>query len=386
MEVFLKMRMLLLADLHIGSIKDVPYYYNVVTDIIDKEVQFTKTDAVIILGDYFDRLFKANEEYVSLAINIMSYLVRACVKCKTKIRIIYGTESHEMNQYKLFNYHFTSKKVDMKLFTTCTEEELFPNVNVLYIPEEYVEDKHEFYKNTLYSGKKYDYIFGHGNIVEGLPSAMAVALPASNKHEKQVPKFNSGELSNAGKLVVFGHYHKHVDIGNNVYYLGSLFRHSFGEEEPKGYGIIEDYKLNFIKNKEAYIYKTYEYDDKSDIYNDSVSLLKEIDKIKEDNKRIFKGERVGKIRLIFHPPVDVDKSFYENLKNILFNDKIISPLIKESSVEEDAADEKVDNEYEFILDNSMDVIEKIYRFISKRYDQEIPLKELSKYIKEDLLI
>lgn len=381
------MRMLLLADMHIGSIKDIPYYYDTVTDIIEKEVELKKTDAVIILGDYFDRLFKANEEYVSLAINIMSYLIRACIKNKTKIRLIYGTESHEMNQYRLFNYHFSSKLVDIKLFTTCTEEELFPNVHVLYVPEEYVSDKHEFYKNTIYSGKKYDYIFGHGNIVEGLPTAMAVSLPASNKVEKQVPRFNSGELANASKLCVFGHYHKHVDIGNNVYYLGSLFRSSFGEEEPKGYGIVEDYKLTFVENKEAYVYNTYEFDEKSDVYNDSDSLLKAIDKIKEKNPDIFSGKKVGNIRMIFHPPVNVDKSFYENLKNLLSNDKVIRPLIKETMKSETTdEDGTVDDEYEFILDNSMNIIDKIHTFINKQYDTDIPLKELTKYIKDELEI
>ena len=82
------MRFLLFADIHIGSIKDTNYVYTVLTNIIDKELIFNHTDAVFILGDYFDRLFKVNEEYVSLAINVMSYLRRACARSKTKIRII----------------------------------------------------------------------------------------------------------------------------------------------------------------------------------------------------------------------------------------------------------------------------------------------------------
>ena len=44
------MRILLLADLHVGSIKDVNYYYDVITEIIDKEINFTHCDAVILLG------------------------------------------------------------------------------------------------------------------------------------------------------------------------------------------------------------------------------------------------------------------------------------------------------------------------------------------------
>ena len=380
------MRMLLFADIHIGNIKDINYFYNTVTDIIEKEVMFKKTDAVIILGDYFDRLFKANEEYISLAINIMSYLIRACNRSKTKIRIVYGTESHEMNQYKLFNYHFTSSHVDIKLFTTVTEEELFPNVNVLYIPEEYIQDKYAFYKDTLYSGKKYDYIFGHGTIEDGMPAAVSFGVHKNS--EKQVPRFKSGELSNAGKLTVFGHYHCYTDCGNNVYYLGSLFRHSFGEESPKGYGIIEDGKLEFVENDKAYVYKTYEFNPDSNIYNSSDDIMNEIKRVKDENPELFDGSNTGRVRLVFHTPANVDPSFRTNLKDILFNDKIISPLIKESNEEliEDAKEEAGD-EYEFILDNSMNVTDKIFRFINKRYDDyQISIEELSKYINEPFSI
>lgn len=380
------MRLLLLADMHIGSIKDTIYYYNVVTDIIEKEVELNKTDAVIILGDYFDRLFRANEDYVSLAINIMSYLVRACAKNHTKIRLIYGTESHEMNQYKLFNHHFSSKKVDIKLITTCVEEELFPNVNVLYLPEEYIDDKHDFYKDTLYK-KKYDYIFGHGNIVEGMPSNMAFHTATKKTNEKQVPRFNKGELMNASKLCVFGHVHTFKNLDNRVYYLGSLFRNSFGEEDPKGYGIIDNDKLTFIENNEAYLYKTYEFNPIDDVYKSNDDMIAAINTIKKENEEIFNGEKYGKIRIIFNTSSDTDPTFYDNVKNILSNDKLISPLIKESNqelIEEAKAD--VDDEYEFVLDNSLNIINKIHMFISKINDNVISLDDLNNYIKNPLEI
>ena len=139
------MRILLMADIHIGSIKDIKYFYNTMKDIIDREIMFKKTDVVVILGDYFDRLFKNNEDFTALAINIMSYLVIACTRNNTKIRIIYGTESHEMNQYRLFNFHLISKNVDMKIFETVTEEEI-DGKKILYVPEEYIDDKSKHYK------------------------------------------------------------------------------------------------------------------------------------------------------------------------------------------------------------------------------------------------
>ena len=72
-------------------------------------------------------------------------------------------------QYKLFNYHFTSYEVDIKVIDTAMEEELFPGVNVLYLPEEYIDNKRKFYKRFLDGSKHYDYIFGHLNIIRIFP-------------------------------------------------------------------------------------------------------------------------------------------------------------------------------------------------------------------------
>lgn len=376
------MRILLLADIHIGNIKDTDYVYNSITDIIDKEVLFTKTDMIVILGDYFDRLFKVNEEYVALAINIMSHIIRTCEKCKTKLRIVYGTESHEMNQYRLFNYHITSTKVDMKVFDTVTEETI-NGKHILYVPEEYINDKHEFYKN--YFNKKYDYIFGHGIIEDGMPGIISYSASSNKNNEKQVPRFKSGEFSKIAKLTIFGHYHVWNKICSNVFYLGSLFRNSFGEETPKYYGVIEDNKISFIENDKAYEYKTYEFNETSHIFDSSDNLLKEISKIKEKNKEIFNGEKIGKIRIIFKPPVDIDPSFKENLKDILFNDKIISPLIKESSNEIiDDIKEDIADEFEYVIDNNLSAIDKIHTWINKQYAYQISLEELTKDINEPL--
>lgn len=377
------MRILLLADIHIGAIKDCDYVYDVFTSIIDKEVMFTKTDTVVILGDYFDRLFKVNEEYVSLAINAMSYLIRACRKNGTKIRIVYGTESHEMNQYRLFNYHFASSSVDIKLFTTASTETL-GGKKILYLPEEYIKSKHEFYKEFLYDGKHYDYIFGHGVIVEGMPQESLISNPSNL--ENKVASFNVSELSSAGDLIVFGHVHTGYNKGS-VYYLGSLFRYKFGEESPKCYGVINDDKLELIENTRAYEYKTYEFNEDSDVYKSTDDLITEIEKIKKDNEAIFSGEKSGKIRLIFHTPTDVDPTFGTSIKEILFNDKIMKLMIKESTkiTEEDGIEEETD-EYEFVLDNTMRVDDKIYTFIDMKHEDHMSLAELIKYIHDPLLL
>lgn len=374
------MRILLLADIHIGSIIDTNYVYSTITSIFDKELLEHHTDAVVILGDYFDRLFKANEDYVALSVNVMSYLVRLCRKNHTKLRMIYGTDSHEMNQYRLFNYFLSSRSVDIKLITTATEEELFDGVNVLYLPEEYMKDKHEFYKNTIYSGKHYNYIFGHGTIIEGMPNFQAVLKQEfDNNNEAKVPKFKIQELSPIADIVAFGHIHIPYDNGN-IHYIGSLFRDSFGEEQPKRYGIIENNEISFVENTKAYIYDTFEYNEDSDIYLSSDNILKHINEIRQNYQELISGEKEGKIRLIFHPPVDVDPTFYTNLKDILFNDKLFKTLIKETSKITVTEDDVIEDEWEFVLDKTLKPDDKIYMMIDKLHEDHMTMQELIDYI------
>ena len=378
------MRIWSFADLHTGKIKDVNYVYKVVCDMIDTEIHLNKTDLVVSCGDFFDRLLKTNDDFVSLAINIMSYLVRACKKTNTKIRLVVGTESHEMSQYRLFNYHLNSKDVDVRVIDTVTEETI-NGKKILYVPEEYVESKEDHYVRTLYSNARYDYIFGHGVIAEGMP--MATFGNKSTNLEKRVPIFKTGELSKASHITCFGHYHVHTRLGGGVYYIGSLFRDSHGEEEPKGYLIIEDDKVSFVENKDAYLYRTYRLSDDAEVYSDVEKLSSLISKIKKENKPIFEGEEFGKIRMLFDLPVNVDPSFKENLRTLLENEKQISILVKEKTTAEQEVESTIEVEYDFILDPSLPIGDKIHRYIGKQYpDFNISLKELTALITEDLKI
>nr|DAN65280.1 MAG TPA: DNA repair exonuclease [Caudoviricetes sp.] len=375
------MRLFCFGDLHIGSIKDTNYVYSVITEIFDKELQYQKTDAVMILGDYFHRLLKVNENYTLLAMDIMSYLVTICKKNKIKVRIIYGTESHDSGQYLLFNEY--QKQLDFKVIYTVTEEELFPGVNVLYIPEEYMYSKEEHYKDYLYSGKHYDYIFGHGVIVEGMPM---VQFSKQSSEEKHIPYFKSGELAKVSKICLFNHYHVHTDLGDGVYYIGSLFRDSFGEEEAKVYAVINGSEVVFVENREAYLFKTYEFKEDDNVYQSKEALVATIKDIKIEHADIFSGERYGRIRLKFNLPHNIDDSFKENLRNILINDKNISILLKESNIDLDEIKESIETEYDFILDSSLDITDKIHQYIQKKYDVGLTMDELIHYIKDDFKV
>lgn len=367
-------RILLFADLHIGSIKNIPYVYNTITNIFDKEIQLGKVDAVVFLGDYFHQLFKCNSEYVRLAINIMSYLMLLCRRKNIKVRMVYGTESHDSDQYGIFDFFTKCSDFDFKVITTAQAEDLFFNCRVLYLPEEYVYDKESYYSKLL-SGR-YDYIFGHGVIQEGMP----MAKPSVTK-EKSVPIFKSAELARISKVCVFGHYHIYTDMGNSVYYLGSLFRNSFGEDEAKGYGIIENDELTFVENSDTYEFKTYVYPKDSSIYKDQAAFTREFLRLKVKHKGIFDGTTPGKIRMVFHLPDHFDSAFKEKIKSVVLNENCIVAVFKDEFACKDMSIKETTTEYDYVLDDSLQVEDKIHNYINKHYDYNLPLESIGDYIR-----
>lgn len=367
-------RILLFADLHIGSIKNIPYVYNTITNIFDKEIQLRKIDAVIFLGDYFHQLFKCNSEYIRLAINIMSYLMLLCRRKNIKVRMIYGTESHDSDQYGIFSFFEKCSDFDFKVITTAQAENLFFNCKVLYLPEEYVYDKNEYYGKLLKD--RYDYIFGHGVIQEGMPM-----FKSPITKEKGVPVFKSAELGRISKVCVFGHQHIYTDMGDNVYYLGSLFRNSFGEDQAKGYGIIEDDQLTFIENTDVYTYKTYVYDKDSSIYKDQNAFTREFLRLKLKHKSIFDGTTPGKIRLVFHLPDQFDSAFKEKIKSVVLNENCIVAVFKDEFECKDMGIKENTTEYDYVLDDSLQVEDKIHKYINKHYDYDLPLDSIGDYIR-----
>ena len=368
-------RILLLSDLHIGSIKNIAYVYNTIIDIIDKECIYNKVDAVIFLGDYFHQLLKCNSEYTILALNVMNYLMRVAKTKRFKVRMIYGTESHDCEQYCLFSFFEQSPDFDFKVVLTAQSEELFPGYKVLYLPEEHVYDKKTYYEKLL--SKNYDYIFGHGMIEEGMPVAK---FNSSNSTERKVPVFKAGELASISKICVFGHYHIYTNIGNGVYYVGSLFRNAFGEENPKGYGIIEDSKFRFIENKDAYIFKTYTYDKNSPIFKDMNSFMREWLKLKIKHKSIFDGTTPGKLRLIFNLPETIEKDFKEKIKSLFLNEKHVNAVFNDEFVCDDMTAHN-STEYDYITDDNLQVEDKIHNFINQNYNYDLSIEDIGRYIK-----
>lgn len=384
----MKYKGIVISDEHFG-VMDSKKLMHEHTEIIFQHMKtMKKLDFIVITGDFFDHNLYLNDEATAYAVLCMKNFVYFAKKFHAKIRIVYGTESHECGQYKIFKSYEEDSDIDFKVINHVTEEELFPGMMVLYVPEEYIYSKSEYYKEFFEKESYYDYIFGHGIIQEAMSNAVKNMKRTKENTRAKIPVFSSGELSYACKgKVYFGHYHVHTNINDKVFYVGSFSRWIFGEEEEKGFYIIEkddkNYHEEFIINSYADKYKTISFGYENLIFL-SMDKFKEkmdsIDKLIETN--IYQH-----IRLIFNIPEN-----YENPEFLInyirerfkFNDKIKIEIVngyidKKKKIDREKL-ETLSKKYSIIFDRNIPIEEKYSFFIKDRNGVELTSDKIKQYL------
>ena len=375
---------LIISDIHVGSF-DVEKLYEEYENIFIKYILDNKEpDFIIITGDFFHSKFFLNDKKSLYAYKMLKRLCDVCNN--TKIRIVYGTESHECNQYEILNIMSLHK--DIKVIKYVESEELFENLNVLYIPEEVMLDKKEYYKD-YFIDNKYDYVFGHGIIQEVMTDAVRhMNMSKVNKRER-VPVFTTAELSNVCRgEVYFGHYHINREIDDKIISVGSFSRWQFGEEERKGFYSIScdteknKYKRKFIENTLADTFVTINFGYKSEIFNSEEKLQKELDKCDDFIKR----DTIDHIRLQFNIPIDNEnpesimnyvKERYKYNKDVKIN--MINGYIEEKKEKAKEEIKEENKKYSFIYDETP-IENKISYFIVIEKDKNIDPELISIYL------
>lgn len=379
---------LVLADLHIGA-------YAITQT--RKEFLFLKEymknkyySFIVIAGDYFDKKLYSNEEYIVIANELFLFLLSRC----DKLRMVAGTKSHDNDQYKIFSQYennsinelFDDKK-DFRIINTFEEEWLFDELKVLYLPEEYIYDKKEYYKDILCKENEYDYIFGHGVIKEAMTNAVRASKKDASRRKK-APVFTTMELSKMCKgQVYFGHYHVNTNINNKVFYVGSYSRYKFGEEEPKGFYEVstdsENYSCRFIENTSTEKYIQIPYSFNSDIFKPDADVLQ---KLKDIIKKKDMSD-VDHLKLIFNIPDDYpNPEFFINLLNDVFRDRddikveITNGYIvtKRNSTKEEV--KEVMSTYPYIFEKNSTEEENISYYIRDKYNKDVPVERVKKYL------
>lgn len=388
-----KYRGLVISDIHVGSMNLEKLHNEYIEILIKKINDMKQLDFIVIAGDFFDHKFYLNDKEATVAYAMLKELIFACKEKNAIIRIVYGTESHECNQYDILSLLKIYDKI--KVIKYAEEEELLDGLNILYLPEEHLLDKDTYYSKFFSNIKKYNYIFGHGIIREVMHEAVVhIENKQTETKRKKVPIFNTVELNKICKgQTFFGHYHINQEIDDKIFSIGSFSRWKFGEEGRKGFYELKcdteknKYEAIFIENSLADSFKTisFGYDDK--IFTNDEEMQNSLNEMDSFISRNIYNH----VRFIFNIPHTIENP--ESTMNYLkerykFKDKIKLEIVHgyiEEKRKQQKEQVKTDNEkYSFIFDKNLDIEDKISRFISIEYNKDIPIENISDYIYKQL--
>ena len=389
----MKYKGVVISDLHFGAMDNVEFKKELSEIFLFHIMNMKKLDFLIIDGDYFDHKIYLNERTSDYAISFMAKLVDICKEFHCPIRCVYGTESHEVNQYNVFSIYEMDPEIDFKVVYMAEEEELLKDLHVLYLPEEQLLDKDEYYHHFFQKKNHYDYIFGHGVIQEIMTDVLKHVKPTKEKKYKKVPYFTCGELMYCCKgQVFFGHYHIPSSFEDKVFYVGSYSRWKHGEEDPKGFYELscdtdkESYKQTFIENSLApkYVKFTYGYKDKA--MNSDNDLIEELEK----KDKLVKAKGIDYVMYVFNIPENHPNP--ESIITILneryrFNKstkvQVVNGYIeKKKKINKEKLNETI-QKYPVVFDKNSKMEEKIVFFIKVKNDKDIELDVVKKHLYEE---
>lgn len=340
---------LCISDIHLGHKR------NKTENIVKNLREFFKTynkkikecKIIFIAGDIFDTLLSNNSNDYLLATEWLTELIIFCKVNNIRLRILEGTPSHDWYQAKLIT-NIISKlniEVDYKYITTLYIEKMLDiGLNILYIPDEYKHKASETYEDVLKLLKEngistVDITIMHGQFHYQLPM---VKLESSHTEDNY--------LNLTKYFINVGHIHT-PSVYSRIIANGSFDRLAHNEEEDKGAVICTIHKdgnsvFEFLKNKNAMLFKTYNYSDSKltldelmvDINNKIKELpdhshvrilLKDINNLSDAIKELKKNYPFITIKV----QIETDKSIKLG-DNILEENKIESFTITKDNIEE----------------------------------------------------
>lgn len=372
----MKVRIAEIGDLHFG-IRDSERLYNELS-LFKYFIKNNEIDIVQFNGDYFDRKMNLGEPASLYGVRFFSEVCEICKEKNIKIRIIEGTESHDLFQPRIFT-NFASDNLDLRFIERAEIEEI-NGLKILYLPEEYPQDSEEYYKE--FKKQEYNLIFGHG--AWDFVSFSSMKENGNRKDINTAPVFIWNEWKDTVPhgLIVFGHIH-----GRNIYkvkktpriiYPGAFTRWGFDEISPRGFTFIEYdtdkkyFNVKLIDNEAAPVYQTINVNELNlDFENSSLEDLKTVldEQLKSADYTRFDfadlpAEKITMIRKIYKD-----------------NSKIAVKVIdKKESLQQNSENNEFYEQYKYLLDDKLPVDEVIYRFIKEEYKKDIAIE----YVRETI--
>ena len=342
----------------------------------------SEIDLIVISGDLFHKELKMSSDSMRLLLKCFTRTVKLCETYKIPIRLLQGTLTHDRGQVETLSVMLNSSPA-FKAITTCTVEEIYPGIKVLYIPEEYPKDMKEFYKEAIFEApdKAYDMIFFHGTIDF---QAFASQAYESEMAIETAPVFKSEDLIRICKGPISGgHIHTACNYKKKIYYHGSFSRTSQGEPKAKGFNVIvynketNKFVVDFEENTDAPVFKTVAVDD---LFIGSGSNLETFIKTleataadKDVNYRFTISEDLASE----NPSLKkVISDFANDSHNVTMQIKRANEVVFSEETQEMVSEEQAKDELAFLADPSLDYSEKIQKFCSVKLGKDIDLDKI----------
>lgn len=375
------------ADWHIGATE--PYRFRLelmrTVEAVLKEKK--KLDLFVVAGDTFDMKEYLSSDSVKMFFYIMIDLLNLTKDYNTQFRFIEGTRTHDALQLSTLSIVFNQlMKIDRVKFIEEVEEEKLFDLDILYIPEEYITDSDVYYKS--YFDKHYDFLFGHGNT-----DLMWYMKKEKPRKISSAPVFKVDEICKIANYSYFGHFHYRIEAGADKRFksIGPVSRWEFGKDGDCGLYYIEYDKTSqlafeeYVPNEYAPILTTTILNIRKDY--DLESLNK---KIKDRINPLMKDS--DKVRLIVNINTSLDSfivmrdfilASYGNMDRLTLLIKLINQD-NDSEVEEDtekSIEESIE-EKPYLYNKSMQDEAKIAAFIRKKEGINISLENILDVIKK----
>lgn len=245
-----RLRTVTISDVHLGHRR------NTTEEILNNlDVCFIESgmlrdvDIFFIAGDFFDSLLNLYSEDVIMTFVWLGKFLRACKKHDVMVRVLEGTRSHDWTQSAIFECVNDVSKIecDVKYISTLHIERIERfNMDVLYVPDDYrptTEETQELVKELLRAKglTQVDFAVMHGQFPHQLPPGIKAPIHSSEFY-----------LSIVRELIWIGHVHKPSKF-ERILAQGSFDRLSHGEQEAKGYYLVDWYghhkwDINHIEN------------------------------------------------------------------------------------------------------------------------------------------
>lgn len=364
---------LVLADLHFGASSGKNLYEELLPVLAVLNNPNISLDYLMILGDYFDAKSSLTSQSAKYALLFMSKIVEICSERQIKVRIIKGTLSHDLNQLETaFGHYMTKPGIDFRIFQSVEDEELFSGYKVLYVPEEYITSKDEYYKEFFKDKPKdyYNLAVVHGTFENIIPVLKSQEYEGMNTH---APIFTEKDFE-CSQLVLAGHIHKRTKVSSNIFYVGSYSRFCHGEELPKGCLLVsqvinEGFNIEFLENKKAPKYVTKDLGTSMNVLP-AEQVIEQIEKIKKESNIDF---------LRINISLEEDDTVLANMslvKNYFHKDKTIKIRFNNEKrsrkeTEKEETIKKQQEEYSYLLDKGLTIPQKVSKYLKETQEYEL---------------